>query len=119
MPIFGVGANELAVTGIAADGSTIAGASGATAATAVPLPPMVTAISDSGSGAASTARHSLGRLAIVIRSRALGASGFLLGRQGSSVNHQASDSSQPSLLGVACCRLQPVEPSWQPMRTWK
>ncbi len=117
MPIFGVGANELAVTGSAAEGSIVAGvADGATVATAVPLPPMVTAISDSGSGAASTARHSYGRLAIVIRSRALGASGFLLGRQGSSVNHQASDSSQPSLLGVASCRLQPVEPGWQPMR---
>ena len=80
---------------------------------------MVTAASDTGAGASSTARHAFGRLAIVIRSRALGASGFLLGRHGSSVNHQASDLSQPSPAAVSACSLQPGEPGWQPMRTWK
>ena len=56
---------------------------------------------------------------MVIRSRALGASGSLLGRHGSSVNHQASDLSQPSPGLVAACLLQSGEPGWQPMRTWK
>ncbi len=54
-----------------------------------------------------------------ITSRAFGASGFWLGRHGSSVNHQASDLSQPSPGVVAACALQPVEPGWQPMRMWK
>jgi hypothetical protein len=49
----------------------------------------------------------------------LGASGFLFGRHGSSVNHQASDLSQPVPLPVPACGLQPVEPGWQPMRMWK
>ena len=110
MPSFGVGANAL---GVISSAGGIASTTGAptsdsrvvAAATAVPLPPMVTAISDSGDGMASTALHSLGRLFIVITSRAFGASGFLLGRQGSSVNHQASDLPQPSPGGGADCSL--------------
>ena len=125
MSTLGVGA-KLDVAG-GSPGSTVgsfsgaagAAAAGRLAATAVPLPPTVTAISEAGDGAASTARHALGRLAMVIRSRAFGASGFLLGRQGSAVNHQASDLSQPSLAGTPDWRLHPGEPGWQPMRMWK
>ena len=63
--------------------------------------PSVTAISDGGDGMARTAAHSLGRLFIFITSRALGASGSLFGRHGSSVNHHARDLSQPSPAGGA------------------
>ena len=82
-----------------------------------PLPRTVTAASDTGDGALSTATQAEGSCFIVITSRAFGASGFLFGRQGSSVNHQASDLSQPSPAATSAWPLQPTEPGWHPIRT--
>ena len=119
MAAFGVGANAFGTSGAPASMVTSGTPPSGAAAIASPSAPTVTAISDAGAGAASTARHWLGKLAMVIRSRAFGASGFLLGRHGSGVNHQASDLSQPSPGGVGACGLQLEDPGWQPMRTWK
>ena len=103
----GVGAKALAIDGCA-DIEAIIGLE--------PSPPMVTAASETGAGAFRTALHAAGSAETRITSRAR--TGVLSeGRHGSSVNHQASDLSQPSPDGVASCVLQPDDPAGQPIRT--
>ena len=109
MRLSGVGVKALAETGELAS----------EAAMVRPLPVIVTSASDAGAGAAATAWQAGGNADNRITSRARGLAGPVAGFHGSSVNHQANDASQPSLLGTASCFLQLVDPAGQPMRTWK
>ncbi len=107
MLLSGVGAKALAETGELA----------AAAASVRPLPVTVTSASDAGAGAAATAWQAAGNAERRITSRARGLAGPVAGFHGSSVNHQAKEASQPSLLGTASCFLQPVDPAGQAIRT--